>query len=77
MKRFACMRRPGTKPNKPAVGALVWFARIIEWEFPNFHVKDCLENLYHAQEILERNGVIEGKIHRFLLVAQKPEKVPD
>ena len=59
------------------VGALVWFARIIEWEFPNFHVKDCLENLYHAQEILERNGVIEGKIHRFLLVAQKPEKVPD
>ena len=59
------------------VGALVWFARIIEWEFPNFHVKDCLENLYHAQEILERNGVIEGKIHRFLLVAQKPENVPD
>ena len=53
------------------VGALVWFARIIEWEFPNFHVKDCLDNLYHAQEILERKGVIEGKIHRFLLVVKK------
>lgn len=53
------------------VGALVWFARIIEWEFPNFNVRDCLENLYHAQEILEEKGVIEGMIHRFLLVAKK------
>lgn len=53
------------------VGALVWFARIIEWEFPNFNVKDCLENLYRAQELLEKNGVIEGMIHRFLLIAKK------
>lgn len=53
------------------VGALVWFARIIEWEFPDFNVKGCLENLYHAQEILEHKGVIEGKIHRFLLVVKK------
>lgn len=53
------------------VGALVWFARILEWEFPNFNVRDCLENLYHVQEILDQKGVIEGKIHRFLLVAEK------
>lgn len=53
------------------VGALVWFARVIEWEFPGFNVKGCLENLYHAQEILEHKGVIEGKIHRFLLVVKK------
>ena len=53
------------------VGALVWFAHIIEWEFPGFDVTACLENLYHAQEVLEKNGVIEGKIHRFLYVAQK------
>lgn len=53
------------------VGALIWFAHIIEWEFPDFNVRDCLENLYHAQEILEQKGVIEGKIHRFLLVAKK------
>lgn len=71
MKRFACMRRPGTKPNKPAVGALVWFARIIEWEFPGFCVKDCLPQLYHAQEILEERDVIEGRIHRFLLAVRK------
>lgn len=55
------------------VGALVWFARIIQWEFPGFQVRDCQENLYRAQKILEREGVIEGKCHRFLLVIQKPE----
>lgn len=53
------------------VGALVWFAHIIEWEFPNFTVKNNLEKLFNAQEILEKNGVIEGNIHRFLLVAKK------
>lgn len=53
------------------VGALVWFARVIEWEFPDFNVTDCLENLYRAQEILEKEGVIEGTIHRFLLIARK------
>ncbi len=54
-----------------SVGALVWFAHVIQWEFPDFSVNSCLNNLFHAQEILEKNGVIEGKIHRFLLVVRK------
>lgn len=53
------------------VGALVWFARIIEWEFPGFSVESCLEQLYKAQEILEMTGAIEGSIHRFYIVARK------
>lgn len=53
------------------VGALVWFARIIQWEFPGFSVESCLGNLFRAQELLERKGVIEGRTHRFLLAAQK------
>ena len=53
------------------VGALVWFARIIEWEFPGFSVETCLEQLYVAQKILEKTGVIEGSIHRFYIVARK------
>ena len=53
------------------VGALVWFARIIEWEFPGFSVDACLDRLLNAQRILERDGCIEGRIHRFLLVARK------
>ena len=53
------------------VGALVWFARIIQWEFPDFSVDTHLENLWTAQKILEDRGSIDGTIHRFLLVAQK------
>ena len=53
------------------VGALVWFARIIEWEFPEFSVDRCLPRLMEAQRILEQQGFIEGRIHRFLLIARK------
>ena len=53
------------------VGALVWFARVIVWEFPGFSVERCLNGLLRAQAMLEETGVIEGTAHRFLLVAQK------
>ena len=53
------------------VGALVWFARIIQWEFPGFSVDTHLKNLLNAQRILDKQGYIEGQIHRFYLVAQK------
>ena len=53
------------------VGALVWFARIIEWEFPGFTVDGSLDRLLHAQRILEEKGVIQGQIHRFFLLCAK------
>ena len=53
------------------VGALVWFARIIEWEFPGFSVERNLSRLLALQEKIEEGGVIEGLTHRFLLVARK------
>ena len=56
------------------VGALVWFARIIQWEFPNFSVETHLEKLLSAQRILEEKGSLDGSTHRFLLVAQKGER---
>ena len=56
------------------VGALVWFAWIIQWEFPGFSVEKDLPRLLRAQELLERDGSLSGRIHRFLLVAQKPEQ---
>ena len=54
------------------VGALVWFARIIEWEFPGFSVDACLEQLKLAQKLLLEQGFVEGRTHRFFLVARKP-----
>ena len=56
------------------VGALVWFARIIQWEFPDFSVDTHTEGLLKAQQILEKTGSIEGRTHRFLLVAQKERR---
>ena len=53
------------------VGAFVWFAHIIEWEFPGFSVKKCFERLIKMQEIIEARGYIEGTIHRYLIVAKK------
>ncbi len=53
------------------VGAFVWFAHIIEWEFPNFSVDKCFEYLLGMQETIDRKGVLVGTIHRFLIVASK------
>ena len=53
------------------VGALTWFARVIPWEFPDFSVDTHLQNLLKAQCILEKTGAVEGRTHRFLLVAKK------
>lgn len=53
------------------IGALVWFARIIQWEFIGFSVEKCLDRLLKAQKIIDERGVIEGTIHRFMLTAQK------
>ena len=54
------------------VGAFVWFAHIIEWEFPGFSVEKCFDRLLQMQRIIETNGKIEGTAHRFLIVARKP-----
>lgn len=53
------------------VGAFVWFARIIEWEFPGFSVDRCFEHLLEMQKMIEKKGKVEGTIHRYLIVAKK------
>lgn len=50
------------------VGAFVWFARIIEWEFPNFSVERCFEQLLNMHQAIERNGSVEGTVHRYHLL---------
>ena len=53
------------------VGAFVWFAHIIEWEFPDFSVDRCFEQLLKMQEMIEKDGKVEGTIHRYLIIARK------
>ena len=52
--------------------AFVWFARVIEWEFPGFSVERCFDRLCAIEERIRREGEIRGTIHRYLLIAEKP-----
>ena len=54
------------------VGAFVWFARIIQWEYPGFSVDTHFDRLLEAQQLMESQGLIEGLTHRFFLIAKKP-----
>ena len=54
------------------IGAFVWFAHIIEWEFTGFSVEKCSDRLLKLQEEIDEKGKIEGTIHRYLIVAKKP-----
>ena len=54
------------------IGAFVWFARIIEWEFPDFSVDSCFDRLLQMQAQLEEKGSIDGTTHRYLIIARKP-----
>lgn len=52
-------------------GALVWFARIIQWEFPGFSVENCWEHLLEVEKEIREKGYVEGQVHRFYMVMQK------
>jgi len=52
-------------------GALVYYAKIIEWEFPGFSVDTHFENLCKIHAELIDNGFVSGIQHRFIVVAKK------
>lgn len=53
------------------IGAFVYFASIIKWEFPDFSVENSMEQLLELENQREKNGYIISKEHRFVIVAQK------
>lgn len=53
------------------IGAIVYFAKVIEWEFPNFSVENCFEELCKLDEELKEKGYIESLEHRFIIVCRK------
>lgn len=52
------------------VGAIVFWAKIIEWSFPGFSVEKNFERLCALQNELELRGFISTTEHRFLIVSQ-------
>jgi SAM-dependent methyltransferase len=53
------------------VGALVFWAKVIVWEFPSFSVKTHLDKLLDCQKEIEEKGFIQGTGHHFYIVAKK------
>lgn len=52
------------------VGAVVHFAKVIPWEFPNFTVDSCFSELCDLQKSLDVKPYIESFEHRFILLAK-------
>ena len=53
------------------VGALVYYAKVIVWEFPGFSVKTHLDKLLDCQREVEEKGYLSGTGHSFYIVARK------
>ncbi|MGL4695993.1 class I SAM-dependent methyltransferase [Enterococcus larvae] len=50
--------------------ALIYYARTISWEFPDFSVENNFHELLHVNEGLTRNGYVYSQQHRFVFVAR-------
>lgn len=48
---------------------LIYYAKVIEWEFPAFSVKNNFEQLLNAYKELTLNHYILNYEHRFIIVA--------
>lgn len=53
------------------LGAVVYFAKQCVWEFPDFSVNKCFEQLKVMGDELNQNGYISNNEHRFLIVSRK------
>lgn len=52
------------------VGAIVFWAKIIEWSFPGFSVERNFDRLCALQDDIVQYGFVSGLQHRFIIVAQ-------
>ncbi|SFB30430.1 hypothetical protein [Clostridium frigidicarnis] len=52
------------------IGALVYFAKIIQWEFPGFSVDTCFDELLKIHEEFQNNTYIESLEHRFIIACK-------
>ena len=53
------------------VGAIVFYAKQIPWEFPDFSVNRFMNQLNEIHHIIEKQSYLESTEERFLIVARK------
>ncbi|AYW47841.1 SAM-dependent methyltransferase [Tetragenococcus osmophilus] len=52
-------------------GAIAYYASVIEWEFPNFSVDNCLDALMEVHHEIEGKGFVSSIEHRYMMVLGK------
>lgn len=52
------------------IGAVVYFAKIIQWEFPEFSVESSFNELCELQNELTEKGYVESLEHRYIIVVK-------
>lgn len=53
------------------LGAAVFFAKQLPWEFPGFSVDNNYDKIVALQQEIDEQGYISNFVHRFLIVAHK------
>jgi SAM-dependent methyltransferase len=53
------------------IGAFVYYAKIIEWEFPNFSVESHIDILKELYSQIKIKGFIQMEEHRFIILCKK------
>lgn len=53
------------------VGAVVYYAKIIKWEFPGFNVDDYFDNLLRLEDDIAKDGFVLSHEHRYYCVLKK------
>lgn len=55
------------------VGAIVYYATVIPWEFKKFNVDQCFDKLLKLQELIDNKQHISTNEDRFIIVAKKKQ----
>ena len=53
------------------IGVIVFFAKIISWEFKGFSVEKSFDKLKELDRKIKEKGYIESTEHRFIIIAKK------
>ncbi len=54
------------------VGAIIYYLKAVPWQIPGFGVEAYRDRLWSLHQRIQRDGFVEVRNHRFLLVARKP-----
>jgi SAM-dependent methyltransferase len=54
-----------------AIGAVVYYLKVIEWQIPDFSTEAYRERLEAMHRLIERQGAFFATAHRFLIEAEK------